>query len=669
MKKFTLAFSLLLAGVSGAFAATPTVGTADAPAYYTIGSYNRGGFLTELDAPISGWYATSSLAHTELTESSLWEVYTTGDEDGSVYIKNHATGNYLFTTGPVNVTSEATPVWILENGVNDFGFAISSTSTNTNACIDADNYDTLCGTWGPSADDWEGTTWVFTAYDTVSDFNEVFAQVITESAINNLNLYSTSVPNVSEVIAAGISDIEAIYDFSDLTAVQNQVNAIVADTESAILRVATSYLTEGAAIINNRRASNGKPGYLYSLVTNTTDEETNETTTTITANTESTLTAKGIWKAIESGNDGTYYIYNPYTNSFLGNIDDISVYALPLDGEAGEYAIELCNGYVTFKDVNAANEDELFYLNIDSTTGSLTNWAQVDGGSYWILSAIETSEETVTVTFNGATVDENGNNVAEDFSSFTINIPEGAEPTGFGYVTLYKNKDREPLKTWTIDSFSGSTTWYLTPFWEPSEEAAYYYVIVDGNFFIKDGKYLDTAFADVTVGDPSAEQPSTATPFELTVTPAAGKIDSLTEIVIASDEEPGFGLNWDNYELTATVTLTRGDETLIDLDRDHLQAVEDYNFNTGICKYVIPAAYTEEGVYTLTIPAELFNDENGAKHNAETTVVWTIGDESSITSISVTSNGKTTVYDLSGRRVATPAKGLYIVNGVKTILK
>jgi hypothetical protein len=148
MKKFTLAFSLLLAGVSGAFAATPTVGTADAPAYYTIGSYNRGGYLTELDAPITGWNVTSSLAHTELTESSLWEVYTTGNEDGSVYIKNHATGNYLFTTGPVNVTSEATPVWILENGVNDFGFAISSTSTNTNACIDADNYDTLCGTWG-----------------------------------------------------------------------------------------------------------------------------------------------------------------------------------------------------------------------------------------------------------------------------------------------------------------------------------------------------------------------------------------------------------------------------------------------------------------------------------------------------------------------------------------
>jgi hypothetical protein len=675
MKKFTLAFSLLLAGVSGAFAETPTVGTADAPAYYTIGSYNRGGYLTEQDAPISGWYATSSLAHSELTESSLWEVYSTDAEDGSVYIKNHATGNYLFTTGPVNVTETATPVWILENGVNDSGFAISLTSSTADKqCIDADNYDTLCGTWAPVADDWVGTTWVFTAYDSAEAFTTYLAKypalTILNGGIDTLEAYKTSVPASKYVVEAAIDEINGIEDFSDLEALQTQVDAIVADAESAILRTAIYKLTEGSGIINNRRASNDKPGYLYSLVTNTTtttvdeetEEETTEVTTTITANTEETLTPKGIWKAI-AASDSTYYIYNPITNSFLGNINDIADYDLPLGGAdaAGEYAIELCNGYVTFKDVNAVNDDEIYYLNIDSRESNLTNWAQVDGGSYWILADIETSEETVTVTFNGATVDDDGNNVAEDFSSFTINIPEGAEPTGLGNVTLYKDKDREPLKTWSIDSFSGSTTWSLTPFWTPSEEAAYYYVIVDGNFFMKDGKYLDTAFADVTVGDPSAEQPS-AEGFELAVTPAAGLIDSLTDIVIAGANTE-IGINWGLSDLV--ITLSHNGATL-----------KEYAFNTvnagdmwpDAAAYKLEANYTEGGTYTLAIPAGAFLDETGDNKSAETTVVWNIA-EDSINSITVTSNGKTTVYDLSGRRVATPAKGFYIVNGQKTILK
>ncbi|MBR3896326.1 MAG: hypothetical protein IKJ42_04805, partial [Bacteroidaceae bacterium] len=36
---------------------------------------------------------------------------------------------------------------------------------------------------------------------------------------------------------------------------------------------------------------------------------------------------------------------------------------------------------------------------------------------------------------------------------------------------------------------------------------------------------------------------------------------------------------------------------------------------------------------------------------------------------SIFNNGETVVYDLQGRRVENPAKGIYIVNGKKVVIK
>ncbi len=49
------------------------------------------------------------------------------------------------------------------------------------------------------------------------------------------------------------------------------------------------------------------------------------------------------------------------------------------------------------------------------------------------------------------------------------------------------------------------------------------------------------------------------------------------------------------------------------------------------------------------------------------------GDDNGTTGIQTIDNGKLTIdnvyYDLQGRRVAKPTKGLYIVNGKKVIIK
>ena len=43
--------------------------------------------------------------------------------------------------------------------------------------------------------------------------------------------------------------------------------------------------------------------------------------------------------------------------------------------------------------------------------------------------------------------------------------------------------------------------------------------------------------------------------------------------------------------------------------------------------------------------------------------------QSGITDVKVTKNGNGAIYDLSGRKVTAPAKGLYIKDGKKFIMK
>ena len=69
---------------------------------------------------------------------------------------------------------------------------------------------------------------------------------------------------------------------------------------------------------------------------------------------------------------------------------------------------------------------------------------------------------------------------------------------------------------------------------------------------------------------------------------------------------------------------------------------------------------------TLTVGSQSFTLTNLSKMYFSTT------DETGTTGIETIDNGQLTIdnaYDLSGRRVAQPSKGLYIINGKKVILK
>lgn len=153
MKKITTLLLLCTVASSSALAQTEPVVNTGGEAYadaYVVGSYNRGGSLTQ-----SG----SSLKHTSQSAYTYWFLQN-GSAEGSVKFINVRTGKGIATN--FSVDDNAADLYVLANGVNDKGLSISNASTiKTNSCIDAQG-NNACGQWQPAANDWEGTTWVFT---------------------------------------------------------------------------------------------------------------------------------------------------------------------------------------------------------------------------------------------------------------------------------------------------------------------------------------------------------------------------------------------------------------------------------------------------------------------------------------------------------------------------
>lgn len=153
MKKITTLLLLCTVTSSSALAQTKPVVNTGGEAYanaYVVASYNRGGSLAQSNA---------DLKHNAQSAYTYWFLKN-GSAEGSVKFINVRTGKGIATN--FSVGDNAADLYVLPNGVNDKGLSISNASTiKTSSCIDAQG-DNACGQWQPAANDWEGTTWVFT---------------------------------------------------------------------------------------------------------------------------------------------------------------------------------------------------------------------------------------------------------------------------------------------------------------------------------------------------------------------------------------------------------------------------------------------------------------------------------------------------------------------------
>ena len=224
----------------------PERSTAEAPKYYTIASYNRGGVLTDVDGTVK---------HIDVNENSYW-YFVKADANGGVHVCN-LNGKYLTADKGAGDTPA---VWyILPNGVNEEGMVISKTNPiSDKSCIDANSYDAGLGDWAPNANDWNGTTWVFAAVDYVKDI-----ETLLEANANNHN----EVPALGQYATKGYEALAVAKDV-----VSNPAEALAAIKNFEKAKNLPMFTIDGAgADASGKSIYDDNSGTLYFKATDATD--------------------------------------------------------------------------------------------------------------------------------------------------------------------------------------------------------------------------------------------------------------------------------------------------------------------------------------------------------------------------------------------------------------
>ena len=326
------------------------------PKYYSIKSYNRGGYLTSNGAG-------QGMTHVDFADGSAWYFTaaggnTSGNVTGGVIA--HCSDGTQMTTGWQTAATGGT-IYILPNNVNGNGLSISKTATISSwSCCDASNSNTGVGDWNPSANDWEGTTWVIEP--TVPNGYYYFKGMDSE---RYPYLYSSFVSKGENAtyhhspLAGTNGEIwKVTNNGATLTVINGEGLPVTTSSQSAAPYTLTSHetLTIGSVAVG--------PDYYFTEAINLTN-----------------------W-----GNDTRL---TTWTDGGSGPADNRWTFE-PVDVSAGVYSvvIEGCSdGYVTYNSQNAKNGG--FFVAASIAVGDLTAHP-IDG----YTPTVSISDRTITVSYN-----------------------------------------------------------------------------------------------------------------------------------------------------------------------------------------------------------------------------------------------------------------------------
>lgn len=410
----------------------------------------------------------------------------------------------------------------------------------------------------------------------------------------------------------------------------------------------------------------------------------------------------------------TFVLRNGLTNKYVGKCSQYSGVTPVADDEASAATLTLELGERGFviREINSSIAGNA-YLNVSDNPDApeLTVWVDAnDDGAYFTFDEMPTlSDEQAWVSFVGETVPNEymGGVDYTSLSAIEICLPaeEAAKATGNGEIVVYKLdydpetyqsirtdiatiagttlKDAKPeLRkvgrtyrdnfTWEMITDSVMAATFTVQLPETVTEPGSVYVDVD-KFMFK----VPVDGADVLSGAMSNSVEVVTPPvlMPVAVTPNAGDVESLSAIVIDPNGTQGwYAPDLATAEGNLTVTFDGAiasdaegrpiDVTGAEMERYYVfdEAAEIFG------GWHINVNFTEAGTYKLTIPEGFLMDQ---EHNSNelTEVEWVIKEQDGIAEISeVKVNGKV-IYDLSGRRVNKATRGLYVVDGVKTLVK
>ena len=227
----------------------------------------------------------------------------------------------------------------------------------------------------------------------------------------------------------------------------------------------------------------------------------------------------------------------------------------------------------------------------------------------------------------------------------TINITEGM--TTIKVLALDADGNYSEIVEQTV-----AYAYYLTA----SKEWTTYYNNYSKTFSVPDGL---KAYTVTSVTAPANGQSGNITIAEQTV------IAKNTPMLIYNENAS----NTDKYRVYTTT-----DQTISGTASEFKGVDADYDIpNDGKARYILV-----DGVFTRTVSGTLPAHRCYLELNASSTqatarhFIIGIGGGDGTTGIQTIDNGKLTIdncYDLQGRRVAQPTKGLYIVNGKKVVIR
>ncbi|MBE6305987.1 MAG: hypothetical protein E7082_08780 [Bacteroidales bacterium] len=425
----------------------------------------------------------------------------------------------------------------------------------------------------------------------------------------------------------------------------------------------------------------------------------------------------------------TFYLRNVLTNTYVG-IQTVNNSVVPVATSKENAAeLKLIAGANGFEYLIISGDVENNFLNVANEENAPLVTYQVtgDAGAFWSTKALPSFPEKLAyvteVKFTGEyTLSEWGWEEWSAIKGVEIRVAKGAKLTEIGAIEIFHYSD-----DWssTIVDYSASlasllegvtptagTYKYDNGYWDENgnyveqyeyfdqdvytitletpftDYKEYYLSLKTGSFYLTDETNGTTYSGEASAW---AEIVAPPAPFDVVVTPVEGTLVELTEINFGCDKN--IYANWNCWD--AMTLVANGETTLFELYAGNMDAYAYWDFDDPNAPYFkIPVAEAvtayynrlienagegEEitvpefnpaaaGTYVLTVPEGFFTDDPENESNP-ITVTWTIEEKDGINTItSVTVNGNV-IYDLQGRRVANPDKGIYIINGKKTLVK
>lgn len=532
--------------------------------------------------------------------------------------------------------------------------------------------------------------------ETVEQLNAIKTQLELAVAISTKK---AALQNYLNASYTGVEIGAGLMSQFDMCTTMEELDRTYTDLLSAAMGFMQSDMESGF-VMKNRRS-----GYYLNGESTADPDDDENILTTYKAQTTNGLNAYWVAEFTDNGNsvmpvDRTFYLRNVITNTYMGiqTNNNTPVPVVPAANKAEEAAlIKVVAAETGFQFLITNGDVANNFINTNTLEGAQpVVWQQPnDGGAYWIASMLPsfTEDQPAEVAFTGdTTTGEWGETVYSSVNAIEIKVPVGAKPVDFGKIRAYVlDQDWNEV---TIFEASAATalegaeptegtvevvTWDADFNMNVTNVPVDVYTIMLNPARTNAGEYrinIGAAAFELEAEDGAktysgelnnyAVIESAAAGFEIEVTPAAGTVEGLTSITLNSATGMAANANYTGDNITLKYNI---DTVILDLNGEAMAQYDSFSFDDMTAPYyTIPVNKTEVGTYNFVIPEGFFENDN-METSAEVLITWTIEEMDGINEITnVTVNGRT-VYDLQGRRVANPSKGLYIINGQKTLVK